>query len=326
MYPVCTHGAKTWVRISEVGEAARGYPGLIGPSEMTRWEVELHFGTRTMKVLGQSRPMRLSNARHPVLQLLEMDDDRRQEDMQSWYRGELGTLVRRLRDDPAQMAFFEEDGSPSSPAAPETSEEEAPVLEEEAREGPALTARGLADLQGRLAHDVEVSYALLQNAFRDKTEQAESSFGSMSEPVTETSHEHGAPSSDSDGSTSTEEIEDRERHEVLYAPELQPYTKGQRRRVLNATSQVLISQDYEKQAEKERRMASKIKTPRIPRPMQRLGWKILELFTWSCLVSRIAYTQGWQFCEPVTIPHWDITNPVDFEQALSYIEREDPDL
>ena len=43
-------------------------------------------------------------------------------------------------------------------------------------------------------------------------------------------------------------------------------------------------------------------------------------------MSRIAFTQGWQFCEPVTLPHWDITNPVDFERSLQYIDEADPDL
>ena len=331
LYPVYSHGTQSWVRISEVGEGARGCPGLIGPSEMTRWDVELRFGTRTMKVLGQARPMRLSNTRHPVLQLLEMDADHPWQ-MQTWYQGELGTLVRRLREDPAQMAFFEDETvSPTSTAAPEEegSEGEIPILDEAPpQEVPTLTSQDLAELQGRLAQDVELSYGLLQTAFKDRDPEAEesSSFGSISEPVSETSHELGAPQSEPDSDTSSEAADNRERHETLYAPELQPYTKGQKRRVLNAASQILISQDYGRQAEKERRMASKIKTPRIPRPMRRLGLKILELFTWSCLVSRIAYTQGWQFCEPVTLPHWDITNPVDFEQALHYIEREDPDL
>ena len=326
--PVATHGAQSWVRVSEVGEGAQGWPGLMGPSEMTRWSVELHFGTRSMCVLGSSRAMRLSNTRHPVLQLLEVEHGS-PPDMLSWYQGELGVLARRLREDPAQMAFFEQ-GAPTSPsAAPESSEEEEQqeLTEEVEDSATNLTIKGVADLQERLSHEVEVSYGLLQDAFRDKKEDAsESSLGSISEAQSETSHELGAPSSEDDGSTSSEEQDERERHEALYASEMQPFAKGQRRRVTNAASQILIGHDYEKQAERERRMAEKIRAPRVPRSLKRLGWKILELFTWSCLVSRIAYTQGWQFCEAVTIPHWDITNPVDFEQALDYIDREDPDL
>ena len=34
IYPVFTHGGRSWVRISEVGGAAEGCPGLIGPSQM----------------------------------------------------------------------------------------------------------------------------------------------------------------------------------------------------------------------------------------------------------------------------------------------------
>ena len=214
------------------------------------------------------------------------------------------------------MAFYEQ-GLANSPEASETSSE---------KDVPELSMRSLADLQQRLGHEVEASYGLLQSAFRDRETEKESSVGSISDPATESSHEVGAPASDESGSTSSGELEERERHGELYAAELQPFSKGQKRRVVNAAAQVLIGQDIEKQAAKERRMAAQIKAPRVPRGLQRLGWKIMELFTWSCLVSRIAYTQGWQFCEPITLPHWDITNPVDFEQALDYIDRENPDF
>ena len=36
VYPVLTHQQMSWVRVAEVGGAASGCPGLIGPSEMAR--------------------------------------------------------------------------------------------------------------------------------------------------------------------------------------------------------------------------------------------------------------------------------------------------
>ena len=323
IYPVFTHGGRSWVRISEVGGAAEGCPGLIGPSEMARWLVELHFGTRSMRVMGSTRPMRLSNTRHPVLQLLETTNGLRL-NIGDWYTGDCAEEIRKLRDDPAQMAFYEQ-GLANSPEASETTSDPEPLPEEE-NGAPELSMRARADLQQRLGHEVEASYGLLQDAFKERDTEKESSLGSVSEPASESSHEFGAPASEGSGSTSSDELDMRERHGEIYAAELQPFTKGQKRRVANAASQVLIGQDVEKQAAKERRMAAQIKAPRVPRGVKRLGLKIMELFTWSCLVSRIAYTQGWQFCEPITLPHWDITNPVDFEQALEYIDRESPDF
>ena len=94
IYPVYTHGACTWVRISEVGGDAQSCPGLIGPSEMSRWGVQLHFATRKMVVLNEERDMRLSVTRHPVLQLLELTPEHA--DMSYWDTAELQELLQTL--------------------------------------------------------------------------------------------------------------------------------------------------------------------------------------------------------------------------------------
>ena len=344
IYPVVTHGRLSWVRISVVGGAATGCPGLIGPSEMSRWEVQLHFAPKAMSVFGVSRPMRLSNTRHPVLQLLEIEPGIGRT-MDEWYKPDLEELVRTLRDRPTHMAFYEQpDYDQPALAAPAAENEESEMREKsgeedqemasageevaelpEAPDAPEWSVQALAKTQQKLEHEAEMSYSLLQNAWKDEEAESGSSTGSISDAISETSHELGAPTDSQDGSSSSED-DMTERHGSLFTAAPEPFTKGQRRRITNAVNQVLMAHDYEKQVKLEQKMASKIKTPRIPRMMRNVGFKILELFTWSCLLSRMAYTGGWQFCEPVTLPHWDITNPNDFQMALEYVNREDPDL
>ena len=56
-------------------------------------------------------------------------------------------------------------------------------------------------------------------------------------------------------------------------------------------------------------------------------WKVLEVFTWTCMISLCALETGkWQMLEPITLPHWDLLQEKDRQEALEYIDREDPDL
>ena len=46
----------------------------------------------------------------------------------------------------------------------------------------------------------------------------------------------------------------------------------------------------------------------VPRTISR-RWRILEIFTWSCMLSQFAYGVGWEFLEPITLPGWDLMDP-----------------
>ena len=46
-------------------------PGLIGPSELSRWQVKFDFANRQLEVFGEPHPMRLTATRHPALDLLD---------------------------------------------------------------------------------------------------------------------------------------------------------------------------------------------------------------------------------------------------------------
>ena len=62
------------------------------------------------------------------------------------------------------------------------------------------------------------------------------------------------------------------------------------------------------------------------KPSKRRRWSVLEVFTWTCAISLVASAREWTFHEPVTLPHWDLMKTEDYDQALNYIDRVEPDL
>ena len=57
-------------------------------------------------------------------------------------------------------------------------------------------------------------------------------------------------------------------------------------------------------------------------------WKILEVFTWTCLISHIAASAGkWEFLEPITIEaKWDLRDAQTRQRAFDYLKKVEPDL
>ena len=216
LYPCFTHGQPTWLRISEVDGAAASCPGLVGPSEMARWSVELRFSDRTMVVFGEQRPMCLSVTRHPVLQLLEIQPH--QADPSLWGTPDLQQQKHILKENPHQMAFLEggsPDGHQSDPeesdhpdaseVPPETQEEETWDLTP-ANVGPEQ----LALMQEKLEYETSVTEVLMKDAFVASAAAPEDPYdseGSISGGISETSHELGAPAETDSGSSTDEEVE-----------------------------------------------------------------------------------------------------------------------
>ena len=127
------------------------------------------------------------------------------------------------------------------------------------------------------------------------------------------------PMSSDEGSISEGESEF---HEILTsscAGETEILSKGQRRRILAAAKGISEAAT----AEAERRSCPE-KVPRVRR--LRTGYKILEIFTWSCLLSRFAYGLGWEYLEPLTLPGWDLKSPKVEKEAWDYLHRVNPDF
>ena len=125
-------------------------------------------------------------------------------------------------------------------------------------------------------------------------------------------------SSGEESTSSEEELPD----DVMMAGsagDTEQLTKGQKRRLLSATKQV--SEAVEVECDRRR------KEKEVPRFRRlRTGLKIMEIFTWSCMLSRFAYGLGWEYLEPVTLPGWDLTDPRIQLEAHDYIDKVDPDF
>eukprot|EP00435_Cladocopium_sp_Y103_P072173 s575_g39.t1 len=121
----------------------------------------------------------------------------------------------------------------------------------------------------------------MKDVFHASTAALEDSYDSeqsISVGMPETSHELGAPAeSEPEGSTD-EELEERHGD--------------------HAANQIQLGFEQEKQAKRELHMSQEATVPRSLK--RRTGWKILKVFTWTCLLSRLADSWGWQFCEPHT--------------------------
>ena len=55
-------------------------------------------------------------------------------------------------------------------------------------------------------------------------------------------------------------------------------------------------------------------------------WRLLEIFTWTCMVTLVAHRMGWDTFEPVTLPGWDLNRPEVRTQAREYLREVDPDF
>ena len=62
-------------------------------------------------------------------------------------------------------------------------------------------------------------------------------------------------------------------------------------------------------------------------PRKRGLWKVVEVFTWTCMISLCAMDRGnWTMMETVTLPGWNLLKESDRREALEYLAKEDPDL
>ena len=323
IYPIQIYDHKSWVRIAVVDntqydDRVAECPGLVGPAELTRWKVQIDFSKLQIGIHGQWQPTVLSSSRHPILNLLNMGHAPRYED---WERGELGVLRQRLAEDPHSFALMQEVlevmSSDSGSADEMAYQEEIHWNEQEIDK--------MANWQKKTESEaINLLDNIGMNCFRatNRPLEEEGSDGSISERESETSHEAGLPMAlESSDEESTETEEEETRDEVFIAGsagDTEILTKGQKRRLLAATKNISEAVDIEQNQRQEKEV------PRIRR--LKTGFKILELFTWSCMLSRFAYGLGWEYLEPLTLPGWDCSKPQVQMEAFQYLERTNPDF
>lgn len=332
IYPVQIgeDGPCTWLRLAIVERTADDSrvaqcPALVGPSELKRWGIGLHFGTEKMLINGEWKATRFSPTRHPVLRMIGNANP------EDWFTPEMTKLKETLVRDPYSMALVAEALDEAEISEPET---EVPLMVNDV--GPdddedwvemARWQESLED-EALTVADLVVPTLMQQGGIKEVPEDdvasEHSDMGSISEGETETSHETLMSSDRSE--TDEEELEMMERHEILQADvgDEEVLNKGQRRRLLAATKVIQDAAAGEVEGEKKVFMARNGgKNPAAART----SWKILEVFTWTCMISMLAASRGWEFLEPVTIESgWDLRKPEVQEKAMEYIRREEPDL
>lgn len=281
----------SWLRLAVVRNTPDDHrvaecPALVGPSELRRWGIGLDFASQQMLVAGSWQPTRFSASRHPVLCMLGRRDSK------EWFTPEMTRLRDRLIEDPYSMALMAEaleQPTDSEDGEYETQKENVRVMMDTELEWDQVAAwqGSLVDEAIRVSDDVIPELppeSLLTYLGRDK--DAEDSTGSISEGESETTHDTDVEISSM--SETEEEIE--ERHQVLTADldgDEEQLNKGQRRRLLAATKQIAEATTREDEDDRHRSYVVK----KVPRSMP-IMWKILEVFTWSCMMSRVAHTRG----------------------------------
>ena len=161
-------------------------------------------------------------------------------------------------------------------------------------------------------------------ARNDEEDEEGSSVASEHESVT--SHECGIEIV-SDGSSEDEDqrLEVAERFEALVSGEVKTTKmhKHLRKRLKHQVKE--IKEAFYKE---DRRVPQPLKkdSPPMSRPPVKGKWSVLEVFTWTCAITMMAASRGWEAHEPITLPGWNILNNHDYNQALDYIDRVNPDL
>ena len=122
IYPVGIHGRHDLVRMSSASGGVFYCPGLLGPSELSRWSAMLRFQERTMELKGVCKPIQFTGTRHPAIDLLDYDHDKIGEAF--WKDEVMQKTLRTLRDAPHAWAFVSQEAAEDEEKQEESAEGE----------------------------------------------------------------------------------------------------------------------------------------------------------------------------------------------------------
>ena len=335
VYPVGIYGKVDIIRMSAVSGPAENCPGLVGPSELSRWGVCFDFAAKSLEVFGQKHAMVLSATRHPALYILDFPagDPWNQPGMQ-----ERSQLLERSPQSLVVEGFEPSSGDDVHEVLSFSSETSAPKDPHFFSDfGEAARKRKVEYWLGLLESDLGVKVITdLPDGEETPTER------SMASSRTELRAEGG---SDGDTITSHEfglEIEEEEETEPSEASdeELVPdlggkpcfFHKGLRQRVKQVARDIHLAalgqldsrmnacQSFFEDASRAPEMSS-VKRTRRPGP-----WRMVEIFTWTMVVGMAACAGNWEVGEPIVEPGFNILETADQERANQYLKAFDPDF
>ena len=333
IYPIILGKRRSWLRLavveSEHDNRVRDCPALAGPSELARWAIKMDFGAQKMMIDGGDwQPLRLSPSRHPVLNVLPPAGSTRA----PWETKEAVALREKLERDPYSLALLQdavdeiavealEDLKVES-SSDESMEPNETLLQAEDEEFDVAAALWQTSMEDEAIRKWD-ELGLPPEAFRDAQEsepEIDTSEGSLSEGHSISEEDALDVRSHSSSYSDSSEEGDDEKETILVADagcaDEEHLNKGQRRRLLAASKEIGEVASHEAERKK----------PRIRRSLKPCGaLKLIEIFTWSCMVTRVAFSRGWETYEPITLPNWDLRLESTQNEAMRYLEEINPD-
>ena len=292
IYPVGIHGKPDVVRISVVEKEAIACPGLIGPSELQRWNAVFKFATKEMQLQDVVKPMKLTSTRHPGIDLTDAPELVLQ---RFWHSEDGQNRRRRLVQDPQSLAFVatrpdEESDSEETFASGDIWGD--PDEYEEAQE------RFRREWLSQLEDELMQSGPMTED---EEGAEAEESEGSMTDdPTEESSHEQGVEivsDESEDEEDMRREVQERENGVYWTVSSKKSMNKGLKRKLGHCVKEIKEGFQHE-ETRRTRKAASR--DGKASRSMRRnRPFSVLEVFTWTCAISMMAASRGWIAYKPV---------------------------
>ena len=89
---------------------------------------------------------------------------------------------------------------------------------------------------------------------------------------------------------------------------------------------------HESMVEEKRKKAKQVKrineetlAAASAEPRRAGPWRVLEIFTWTCMVTMAAHYKASEAYEPITLPGWDLNVPEVKAKARQYLVQIDTD-
>ena len=342
LYPVCIGKLKSWMRLavveSEKDPRVADCPALAGPSELSRWGVRMDFARQSISI-GQDdwQKIRLSPSRHPVLNVLPPEGSTRA----MWETKELVELREKLETDPYSMALLQEQVDEiavavadfdkvklkvesmtmetSSEGSTEPIEEVLQAADEEFDVAAAHWQESMEEEAIRKWDELGLPPEAFRRAEDSSSVEDDTSAGTLSESMSISEEDANDARSDTSSETSSEG--DNENLETILVADAgcadeEHLTKGQRRRLLAASKEIGEVASAEAEGRK----------PRVRQSLRPKGaLRLIEIFTWSCMVTQVAFSRGFETYEPLTLPNWDLSQESVQKEAMNYLKEIDPD-
>ena len=253
--------------------------------------------------------MVLTWTRHPGTSLLDYAKEEVKKAQQFWNSKEGEQRKKVLKENPQSLSFVA--GSEGQTESEETEEEETGEDDEEEGSLPFREKRMQAWMD-KLQEELGVKI------IEEVAPEEEESASTEPDDASSSSHEVGVePISSSEEEAHEEDAKEREKE--VQGPK-KKMNKHLKRKLGHHVNEVAFQE-----GKKDEEPVKGVFLQRTVR-RTRSRWSVLEVFTWTCAISLVAAARHWQFHEPETLPRWDLMKEKDYEEALAYIDRVDPDL